>query len=323
MVFDQFLSGLESVPGYKTVYIRDRNPVAGRVKTRKLLAPDHNMMILHRRFLGYLRNPQKCPRLSQIRTFAWGTGSRGRGSLKEMVLSHRHRNFFVLLDIKNAFGSVDVKRLVMVLCREYPELSGQEDSVLAFLINYCVDPKKQVGLPLGLPASNDLFDLFMGVLVDEPLALLVKQYDLHYSRWTDDLTFSAREPIGYRKRLAIRSIIAQSGLTISNRKCHTHNLQKHGPVEICGVGLRLNGRVFVSKRYRTHLFGLLYLALQGLLPITKEIKIPGQMGPFLSLIPKNCGVRDILNLNRSELKLYRLYQEWHKARIDIIRPYFR
>jgi len=172
------------------------------------------------------------------------------------VAEHVGNRYFFTLDLASAFENIRADRLVEVVedLIDEPLLVGSY-GFAEFLKHYCLTDKG--GLITGAPSSSDLFNLYTGVLIDEPLGMLAKKHRLTYSRYIDDLTFSSLEPIGRRKREQIRDVVSSAGFEISHRKAKVLDLTK-GPVCINGIGLRENGTIFTPRFAVARLRALLH-----------------------------------------------------------------
>ena len=151
------------------------------------------------------------------------------------------------------------------------------------------------GLIIGAPASPALFNLYAGVLLDEPLGALCAKWGVTYTRYLDDFTFSAPEgnPIGEKKRRAIREVIARAGFEVSHRKSAVYDLRK-GAIIINGVGLEHGGRIFCPRHYTEKIKGVMLLRL-GRRNVSREV-VSGMMGVFHDLTRGR-------RMNRTEQKL--------------------
>jgi hypothetical protein len=259
---------------FRVFTIRDVNPLGGTSKRRRIYEPNEAMDELHQRLIHALRA------LHVPLPYAFGALP-GRSRLQN-VLQHRRAAHIYLLDLHDAYPSVDGERLARILCQLDPELRGKIDEVYAFLWRYCL--AHDGGLFVGAPASPDLFNLYAGTLLDGPLAELVRRYGLVYSRFLDDLTFSSPSaPIGRRKRKAIRQAVIGSGFTLSEKKTRVVDLRK-GPIVICGIGLEQGGRTFVPRHYTGKIRGLIHrAAVKGDVPLSA---IHGRMGVFGEATPR-------------------------------------
>lgn len=169
MFLENISRNLPAVPEFRTFFLNDRNPLGKTGKKRKITAPNEAMKILHRRFLKFLRQQ---PGLNRL--LASATGCRHGNSPRRNVMLHRRHRYFYLLDLRNAYPSVNGEKLAAVLCSLMPRLSAaeqqdlfREQAVLKFLKNFCLAATD--GLLIGAPASPDLFNIYAASLIDQPL----------------------------------------------------------------------------------------------------------------------------------------------------------
>lgn len=286
-------------PAFQYRWFMDINPVSKQRKWRKISNPNSLMRMVHARFLAFLRN-FRLPMPSST------SGRLGDSALAN-VLRHKKRKdtglevgfnrYLVLMDISSAYQAVDLERMVDVILRIRHDLVSERESVRDFLREYCFDPQLG-GLVTGAPSSQDLFNLYCEVLIDRQLRDLSERYGLVYSRYLDDLTFSSLGPIGLKKRRALRAVLQDAGFKISDKKAQVIDLRK-GPAVLNGVGICLDGRIFLPRKTLDHIRGLIHQALTR-----RNIKpaiIHGKMGLLK-------GVTNRLLANRTEAKVYRMYE---------------
>ncbi len=293
MPLNNFLAGLPEPPAFRNFWFDDRNNLAKTKKKRKISAPNKGMRILHARMICALR------RAVPIDLLAAATGCRQRNSPRRNVEIHRRHRYFFATDIHSAYPSVNGERLADIL----RQILGENFvvSVESFLADYFLD--ENGGLRIGGPASPDLFNLYAAVVLDQPLRELCQKYELTYTRYLDDLVFSADQPIGVRKRQAIRQLIAAADFQVSHRKSQVVDLEKQ-PIEINGVGLASGGRIFLPRHFLRKIRGLLYRALiQSDVPPSL---VHGYMGVFWSVTGRDS------SFNKTEQGVIRLYQEYRR-----------
>jgi RNA-directed DNA polymerase len=276
MIFREMLDGLPDRPRFNFFSFHDVNPVSGRSKQRTVAAPNDAMKILQRRFLKRLRSEENTHVRARLSLYATSSNS-GDSPLKN-VQSHRRNRFFYLLDFSNAYGSVVPGQLAEILI-QFPSFDGiPAEKMEEFLRKYFFD--KVHGLVPGGPASQDLFNLYVGSLIDLPIAGVINRKGIEYTRYIDDLTFSSASPISENVWRAIRDQIQQAGFLINHRKCECIDLKKRTAV-ITGIGLADGGRMFVPRPYVLKLRGLIHRVLtKG--DVEKE-RIQGMMGVLRQL----------------------------------------
>ncbi|MBW4061424.1 hypothetical protein HJC99_02540 [Candidatus Saccharibacteria bacterium] len=307
-MFDNLSDLLGDEPSFRVHRLRDENKVSGVTKWRTIHAPNDPMRKLHSRMIVDLR-------LLQTKVHGrspYATAVLPGSSPRRNVERHRGKRYLYLLDLHSAYLYVKGGELAFILCT----LAAQRDGYLVadpselssthdFLKRYCLGTTG--GLLTGAPASPDLFNIYAGELIDQRLAPRLKRWGLTYSRYIDDLTFSSNEPIGERKRRAIRDVIAAAGFDISYRKAKVYDLAK-GPVQINGIGLDLTGRTYVPRKYLGKVNGILHLARYGMI---KPAKVAGYMGVYWTATPRSHQGR-----NRAECHTLELFHDYQLHRND-------
>ncbi|MFA6295473.1 MAG: reverse transcriptase domain-containing protein [Candidatus Paceibacterota bacterium] len=267
------------MPCFRRYRITDHNPVSNQTKQRIISDPNLSMRWIHHYLIRYIRE-MRIPMHN-------ATGGRRNNSAFRNVLYHRKygkiafNRYFYILDISSAYSTVNIHQLTGILSEFCADIS-QED-ICEFLTMYCFEPDNK-GLVTGAPASPDLFNLYCEKLIDGYLRELCTKYNLVYTRYIDDLTFSSTVPIGLKKRKEIRKIIRKAGFEISDRKAKVIDLRK-GPTTINGVGICLDGRTFLPRRVLKQIQALIHRALEkgdikpsiihGKMSLLKAVTLPG------------------------------------------------
>lgn len=294
MLVEKFLTDLPEPPAFRTFRYFDWNPVSGTKKMRLISDPNRGMRVVHARLIKHLRAlPVFLPH---------ATGARKRNSPRRNAERHTQSRYFYLLDIANAFPSVELERLLEALAAVNPQVAAERDAFRAFLAAYCFAPEG--GLRVGAPASPDLFNLYAGMLLDRTLGAWCKTHRFTYTRYLDDLTISSRRRlITQAQRGAVHALVEEAGFRVNDRKARFADLRKT-TIVVNGVGLAERGRLFLPRPYLRKVCGLLHRAL------TKDdVPAPfvyGVMGVFRDASPAWHG------RNKTETKAWRLYLQFHK-----------
>lgn len=308
MFLEKFLEGLPGEPSFDRRLYRDKNPVSGQMKMRVLEIPNQSMRELHQRLIRWLR------RLDVDLRYA--TGSIKGSSALANVRKHFGSEHFYAVDLRDAYHHVVGLRLAGVLCQLDERIAEQKEKVLAFLEHYCLSSLKDVkGLPIGFPASPDLFNIYLAVLLDCFIGDVIRYWwkrwgqKIIYTRYLDDLCISSPEVIGDRKRRTIREFVHQAGFEINHLKSGVYELSK-GPVVITGIGLQRDSRgqyrTFVPREYTRKLQGILHLAKKD--PPYWWHRVEGMMGVF-----KAASGKRLQHPNRTEQKILSSYYAFHRA----------
>lgn len=175
-------------------------------------------------------------------------GVKGK-SIRTNALVHRHSKYLMTVDIKDAYPTVN-RKMVYWFFRQI-NASAQLARVLTKLTVF------RDQLPQGAPTSLAIFNALLGNrnLFDLDFWLdkvRIGRRQLHYSRYVDDLNFSASFKIPKTTEDIIAQKLAQSGFKINPSKTRFGSL-KNGALRVTGVNL-INGQTKIPpkkiRRYR-------------------------------------------------------------------------
>ncbi len=196
-------------------------------------------------------------------------------SIADGAKRHIGKNYVLNIDLKDFFDSIEYHRVKAMLCCAPFNLRDNKDNTqsLPFVIaNLCCTPKKVTRvdkegkeyecrrsvLPQGAPTSPILTNLICRQL-DKKLYLLAKKYHCAYSRYADDITFSANKNIFnvntefYSELKHIVEI--ECRFRINEEKTRIQSRKYRQEV----TGLVVNKKVNVTKRYVKQIRMWLYL----------------------------------------------------------------
>jgi len=267
MIF-KILESLESIerrgrtsgePKYRVFKIKDKNLLAGTVKTRIISAPNKPMLRIGRMFYGFIRL-----RLGRKKIkFPYATAVLpGNNPLKNVLRHLKTGNrYFYLLDIKDFYPTIRGRQIAECLLDRTLALElADENELKRFLKKYCLS--NSGALRIGGPASPDLANLVAACLLDKEMAILCKKYCLTYTRYLDDLTFSGKRRFGKKKKEAIRRVIEKHDFEISHRKTIIADTRKTTCV-ITGIGIKNEGQIFLKRSFLRKINGLMHLIDKG------------------------------------------------------------
>jgi RNA-directed DNA polymerase len=173
-------------------------------------------------------------------------------SIVDNAKNHLGKNYVYNLDLKDFFHSFDRKRVKGALMQEPFNLKDNKEK-LAFLISsLCTHPleineKKINVLPQGSPTSPSLTNILC-IRLDRRLNGLAKKVGAKYTRYADDITFSAPTNVFKKETFQnelIRIITEDQKLEINPKKTRLQTQFHRQEV----TGLTVNEKVNVSKRY--------------------------------------------------------------------------
>jgi len=197
-------------------------------------------------------------------------------SIVENARIHVKKNFVYNVDLRDFFHSVDQARVWTCLRLKPVDLTGDEnnerDRIANMIAAICCkkilvdrfDPKKgkivriyKNVLPQGAPTSPILTNLVCQKL-DFLLNRLATKYNVKYSRYADDITFSSNKDLfqaegDFVKR--VNKIIVDQGFQVNETKVRLQSAGYRQEV----TGLIVNDGVNVSKQYVKEIRKWLYM----------------------------------------------------------------
>jgi hypothetical protein len=299
--YDILTASEQAKPEWKIFWRKDINKQNGKVKRRRLCVPIGKIM---KEIQGVLKN--RVRGLSGEMPSA--TGFRKRVSIVDSICRHKSRfgkkmvfnRFVITIDIKNAYRTVKADDLAWVLGQINPKQFSGYQRTIKFVEQFCFDPEFG-GLAMGAPASNDLFNVYCEYTLDVRLRGICDVYNITYTRYVDDLMFSSQNQITEPVRKLIRETMESAGFVINDKKAHVYDLRL-GPIQVNGVGITYEGKMFLPRKTLTKLRGMIHCARRGM-PVS-IYKIDGYMSLFKSR-------SNLEELNSTERKVLEAYNELH------------
>lgn len=169
-------------------------------------------------------------------------GVKGCGNIEHAKL-HKGRKYRFQTDLTNFFPSVSGDMVYRALRRK--EFSKQVADMIVKLTTCCTpDSRDKTCIPQGAPTSPALANIVFEK-TDIEILNLIKDKDIVYSRWLDDLTFSRHSEIPVLLINEILSLIGKNGFKISRKKTNCSiNIST-----ITGVDVGM-GTMKVTKKFR-------------------------------------------------------------------------
>lgn len=168
-------------------------------KTRRLLVPRPPLKalqrVIHRNVLGGLPLPDTV------------YGLRGRGVI-ENARCHVPGAYVSVRDIQDCFPSVKLEMIVSALCN-----AGLDENAARLVTRLCTARGE---LPQGPPTSPALLNLVL-VPLDSAIGQLVAPAGITYTRYVDDMTFSAGADMTSTIR-CVEKLVREHGFRINTRK---------------------------------------------------------------------------------------------------------
>lgn len=171
-------------------------------------------------------------------------------SVADNARVHMGQNYVYNIDIKDFFPSISQGRVFAMLQQSPYSFDKATASIIADLCCY-----KGV-LPQGAPTSPILTNIICERL-DWRLSKLAKRYNLKYSRYADDISFSGMVNVFHKDGRFVEELqhyIQKEGFTINPEKTRLNTIG--GRQEV--TGLTVNEKPNVSKQYVKSLRTMIY-----------------------------------------------------------------
>lgn len=177
---------------------------------------------------------------------------------------HKNQNYVYNIDLKDFFPSITQARVWKRL--QLPPLSLPQKIANAVAGLCCMktttkdaDGNEVVRyvLPQGAPTSPIITNMICDNL-DRRLAGVAKRFNLKYSRYADDITFSSQHNVyqeGGEFLTELNRIITQQGFAINEKKTRLQKRGMHQEV----TGLTVNEKINVSQKYVRDIRNILYI----------------------------------------------------------------
>ncbi len=184
-------------------------------------------------------------------SFAYQKGK----SVKTCVECHKENVSFLKFDIHKFFNSIEKKKLVKKLMKEFEIDAIYEEQVL-MILETCFSEGK---MPIGLITSPILSDIYMKEFDIEFTKELGKGYV--YTRYADDILISFPDIIGLEEEMRINSLLKEKldilGLKTNHRKYIKKTLEDRGDyIKYLGLNIvksQEGNIVTVGKSYKNYI----------------------------------------------------------------------
>ena len=176
-------------------------------------------------------------------------------SLVDNARPHVGRRFVLSMDLKDFFPSISRTRLEDLFLNRL-KLNEYVSMVFSGL---CTVNKEgnQAFMPQGFCTSPVLSNMICEDM-DHDLQELADRHGLNYTRYADDITFSADEDVLRENAsiaLEIKEVIAKNGFTLNDKKTH---LQRYGRRQHV-TGVVVNKKLSLSREYIREIRNILFI----------------------------------------------------------------
>lgn len=206
---------------------------------RMVHAPDLELLKVQRRLNQLLQVIYQSIRPSFVHGFVtYFPSEETRSNIVENALLHVGKQSVLTIDLADFFPSISAKQVKGMFLSKPFQFDNQLATALALLTTY------EGKLPQGAPTSPVLSN-FICLQLDFELATWAEQNQFVYSRYADDLTFSAKTFISLEKQREIRQIITKFQFVVNEKKVRQRTSNRKQTV----TGLTVNSKVNVDRRY--------------------------------------------------------------------------
>ena len=228
---------------------------------RHIFAPEWRLKLLQRRLNVFLQAYYLAVRPAEAHGFVVVPREPGRRcNIVENAAVHVGRKHVVNIDLKDFFPSIAAWRIKELFDSPLFNFDEPVAVALALLTTY------RGVLPTGAPTSPVLSN-FVCMPLDDDLRVFCREQGLLYTRYADDLTFSADELISGEMIDGIIDIIRDNGFEINPRKLRAQASNRRQSV----TGLTVNEKVNVDRRLLKKIRAMLHdLTINGLDVATKR-----------------------------------------------------
>lgn len=239
---------LENSQRYRQFFI----PKKKKGEKRCISAPVNGLLdILH--FLNRILQAMYLPKEGV-------TGFVANKSVVDNAKIHLNQNYVFNIDLEDFFTSITRDQVSLILQNGTYRLKDDIASTIADLC--CIQHinslhEKSFVLPQGAPTSPVLTNMVCEEL-DNNLMNLSRKYQVNYSRYADDISFSSMQNVfqdGEAFWIELKNIIEDNSLKINQNKVH---LQKKGERQVV-TGLNVTSKVNVSRKYVKQIRLLLHI----------------------------------------------------------------
>jgi RNA-directed DNA polymerase len=175
-------------------------------------------------------------------------------NIVENAMVHTGKKTVLNIDLENFFPSISAKTVKNVFSNAPFNFNNQISTALALLLTY------KGKLPQGAPTSPVISN-FVCLQLDHYLNTWSRMNNINYSRYADDLTFSADTFISQEKQQEIRQIINKFNFVVNEKKWRQRAKNRKQTV----TGLTVNTKVNVDRRYLKKVRAMLHdLSVNGI-----------------------------------------------------------
>ena len=230
------LKRLINEPDYREVFIPKK-----RGGKRKLLIPENLLLSLQKRMNLYLQAVYTTVRPDCVHGFVRNTSKDFPVTIATNALPHVGKKYVLNLDIQDFFSSIKARDILDVFRSDIFRFGDHLATCITLLTT------KNGCLPQGAPTSPVLSN-FVCLALDKKLQAYCLENHITYTRYADDLSFSADYKIDEHIIDELKSIITEHRFQLNSDKFRIRSANKQQSVTGVVVNKKLNvNRTFYKK----------------------------------------------------------------------------
>lgn len=215
---------------------------------RTIEAPNENILIIQRRLNQYLQAVYYKIKPNEVYGFVQSIKDEPhQHTIITNAQNHIGKNYVLNIDLRNFFHSISAIK-VRTLFQTTP-FNFPLDLATCLALICCWNKR----LPMGAPTSPVISNLIC-LKFDKQLVSLAKKYNLVYTRYADDLTFSSESAILDEGIAEIKKVIAENEFVINERKFRLQSKFRQQTV----TGIKVNKKPNVDRRYIRNIRAVLH-----------------------------------------------------------------
>ena len=214
---------------------------------RIIHAPNEELKAIQKSLNVFLQRLYNLYRPNAVHGFVKrNKGGESRGIISN-AKEHVGQAYLLNMDLADFFPNISTKQIKACLC-DSPV--GMPENLATLIALLCTYEKK---LPIGAPTSPVLANM-QCYQMDLALMAFCESKNIRYSRYADDLSFSANKLFDKVSIQELQQLIQSFGFNINHKKTRQ---QYHTSKQVV-TGLVVNEKVNVDRRYRKRLRAVLY-----------------------------------------------------------------